>query len=160
QVNRVVNAPINGQVIPHGIGKHIKKPEEGSRLVSAFSVTRPFRIVYVSTVSSYKHHVNVIASCVSLHEAGYPITLEILGAVESGMRRKLRRAIEAATQGRDWIVVHGERPYAEIDSIYRAADLGLFASSCENLPIILLEKMAAGLPVACSARASMPEVLG
>src|SRR5690606_21069009 len=63
QVNRVVNAPINGQVIPHGIGKHIKKPEEGSRLVSAFSVTRPFRIVYVSTVSPYKHHVNVIAAC-------------------------------------------------------------------------------------------------
>ena len=34
------------------------------------------------------------------------------------------------------------------------------ASSCENQPIILLETMAAGLPIASSSRGPMPEVLG
>ena len=36
----------------------------------------------------------------------------------------------------------------------------IFASSCENLPIILLEAMASHLPIACSNRLPMPEVLG
>jgi glycosyltransferase involved in cell wall biosynthesis len=38
--------------------------------------------------------------------------------------------------------------------------MAVFASSCENLPIILLEKMAAGLPIICSNKGPMPEVLG
>jgi glycosyltransferase involved in cell wall biosynthesis len=41
-----------------------------------------------------------------------------------------------------------------------AADLFLFASSCENLPIILLEAMIAGLPIVSSSHGPMPEVLG
>jgi glycosyltransferase involved in cell wall biosynthesis len=43
---------------------------------------------------------------------------------------------------------------------YAQADLGLFASSCENMPNILLETMASGLPIACSRLGPMPEVLG
>src|SRR5262249_3464597 len=35
-----------------------------------------------------------------------------------------------------------------------------FASSCENMPNILLEAMSAGLPIACSKLGPMPEVLG
>jgi glycosyltransferase involved in cell wall biosynthesis len=38
-------------------------------------------------------------------------------------------------------------------------DLFVFASSCENLPVTLLEAMAVGLPIACSNRGPMPEVL-
>ena len=36
----------------------------------------------------------------------------------------------------------------------------VFASSCENLPIIMLEAMASGRPVASSGVGPMPEVLG
>jgi glycosyltransferase involved in cell wall biosynthesis len=43
---------------------------------------------------------------------------------------------------------------------YQRADAGVFASSCENMPNILLEMMAAGLPIACSSRGVMPEVFG
>lgn len=37
---------------------------------------------------------------------------------------------------------------------------GSIASSCENMPNILLETMASGLPIACSNLGPMPEVLG
>jgi glycosyltransferase involved in cell wall biosynthesis len=40
------------------------------------------------------------------------------------------------------------------------ADLFVFASSCENMPVTLLECMSMGLPIACSRRGPMPEVLG
>ena len=48
----------------------------------------------------------------------------------------------------------------DTDQYYKSADLGVFASSCENLPITLLENMASGLPIACSNLGPMPEVLG
>ena len=59
-----------------------------------------------------------------------------------------------------WIIYHGKLPYGRIDEIYYKANLGVFASSCENMPNILLETMAAGLPIACSDRSPMPEILG
>ncbi|MFH1733770.1 MAG: glycosyltransferase [bacterium] len=47
----------------------------------------------------------------------------------------------------------------ELPSLFANADLFAFASSCENLPVTLLEAMATGLPIACSNRGPMPEVL-
>ena len=39
-------------------------------------------------------------------------------------------------------------------------DIGVFASSCENLPITLLEMMGSGMQIACSNFSPMPEILG
>lgn len=36
----------------------------------------------------------------------------------------------------------------------------VFASSCENMPNTLVEAIAAGLPLACSRRGPMHEILG
>jgi glycosyltransferase involved in cell wall biosynthesis len=54
----------------------------------------------------------------------------------------------------------GRIPHNELHTRYAGADLCLFASTCENMPNILLEGMASGLPIACSNRGPMPEVLG
>jgi len=49
-----------------------------------------------------------------------------------------------------WVHYRGAVSYDALHQIYAEADIGNFASSCENLPIILLVTMAAGLPVVCS----------
>ena len=59
-----------------------------------------------------------------------------------------------------FLLYHGAVPFSEMHAYYQNADAFVFASSCENLPNILLEAMAAGLPIACSDRGPMPEVLG
>jgi len=46
-----------------------------------------------------------------------------------------------------------------IPMILSESDLFIFASSCENMPVTLIEGMASGLPIACSDRGPMPEVL-
>ena len=51
-------------------------------------------------------------------------------------------------------------PYNELYKVYHQADAFVFASSCETFGQILLEAMASGLPIACSNRSAMPEVLG
>jgi glycosyltransferase involved in cell wall biosynthesis len=50
-------------------------------------------------------------------------------------------------------------PHDKIPDLLKAADLFIFASSCENMPNTLLEAMSSGLPIACSDRGPMPEVL-
>jgi glycosyltransferase involved in cell wall biosynthesis len=47
---------------------------------------------------------------------------------------------------------------AELKAKYQAAQVGVFASSCETFGIILLEEMAMGLPLACANRSAMPEI--
>ena len=59
-----------------------------------------------------------------------------------------------------WLKYWGEVSFDQLHNHYKIADIGIFASSCENLPNILLETMAAGLPIACSNRGPMPEILG
>ena len=54
----------------------------------------------------------------------------------------------------------GAVAHAEIQYIYQKADIAVFASSCETFGQILIEYMAAGLPVACSNKSAMPELLG
>jgi glycosyltransferase involved in cell wall biosynthesis len=49
--------------------------------------------------------------------------------------------------------------HAELPNHYQQADVFVYASSCENMPNILLEAMASAKPIACSSRGPMPEVL-
>ena len=50
-------------------------------------------------------------------------------------------------------------PQQELPNHLAQADLFIFASGCENMPNTLVEAMAVGLPIACSNRGPMPEVL-
>ena len=59
----------------------------------------------------------------------------------------------------EWVFYNASISYDDLHQKYLDADLGLFASSCENMPNILLETMGAGLPIACSNRQPMPEIL-
>ena len=47
----------------------------------------------------------------------------------------------------------------KIHEIYKTANIGIFASSCENLPITLLEMMSSGIPIACSNLSPMRDLL-
>jgi glycosyltransferase involved in cell wall biosynthesis len=68
--------------------------------------------------------------------------------------------MESMDPNSEFVRYSGPVPYAELPSRYHQADLFVFASSCENMPNVLVEAMVAGLPIACSDRGPMPEVLG
>lgn len=54
----------------------------------------------------------------------------------------------------------GEMAHEDLEAAYHNADGFIFASSCENLPNILIEAMSAGIPIASSNSPPMPDVLG
>jgi glycosyltransferase involved in cell wall biosynthesis len=53
----------------------------------------------------------------------------------------------------------GSVPHSQMAEICENADIGIFASTCENLPNTLLEYMASRLPIASSNFGPMPEIL-
>lgn len=141
--------------IPHGVSDVFRFAPRPQRPLASYSQTEPFRILYTSIVDVYKHQWNVAEAVQRLRAEGMPVVLELVGPAYEPAMRKLRAVIRG-----DAVRIRGEVPFAELPQAYRDADAFVFASSCENMPNILLEAMAAGLPIACADRGPMPEVLG
>jgi glycosyltransferase involved in cell wall biosynthesis len=148
-------------VIPHGIGDQFKLSPRLQNDIGVYSLGRPFELVYVSVVDVYKHQASVIEGVHRLREeTGWPIELHLVGPSFAPALRKMYSAISRFDPKGEWVRFRGNLSYDLLPTVYANADAGIFASSCENLPIILLEMMGAGLPIACSNRDPMPQVLG
>lgn len=147
-------------IIPHGIDQRFVCPPREQFAIDRYSVNRPFRILYVSIVDMYKHQWKVAEAMAQLRTSGLPVILDLVGASYPPALARLKQTISQVDPSGEFIQYAGPVPHAELHERYAQADLCLFASSCENMPNILLEGMASGLPIACSNRGPMPEVLG
>ena len=146
--------------IAHGILDRFRAPPRPAVRIEDCGPERPFRILYVSIVDVYKHQWVLAEAVAKLGRKGLPVRLDLVGPAYPPAGRRLERALrEVDPEGR-WVRVVGPVPNAKLHERYAEADLVAFASSCENLPIIMLEAMASGNPIACSDRGPMPEVLG
>lgn len=148
-------------IIPHGVSEAFFCPPRPQHAVDSRAPARPFRLLYVSVVEPYKHQWHVVEAVARLRRGGMPVTLELVGAAtHPPSRLRLRAAIDRCDPDGRFIAWRGHVPFAELPAIYRRADLFVFASSCENLPNILMEAMAAGVPICAADRGPMPELLG
>jgi N-acetyl sugar amidotransferase len=159
-VIRQVTGPLtNMQVIPHGIGENFKR----SRVREAWpdDSTRPIRCIYVSHTTMYKHQWVVVRAIARLRERGHNLSLHLVGAGFgwTPALARLERELAYSDPDGEFVEVLGPVGHREIPALLANADIFVFASSCENMPNTLVEGMAAGLPIACSNRGPMPEVL-
>jgi glycosyltransferase involved in cell wall biosynthesis len=102
----------------------------------------------------------VVEAIAILRKKGLSIELDLVGPANPRVLKRLNTTIDCVDAERHWAHYHGSIAFEELHHQYAQADLGLFASSCENMPNILLETMASGLPIACSNKGPMPEILG
>lgn len=153
---------VNGKTcnIPHGINKQFVCVPRKPLAVSQYSLSRPFRILYVSIVEVYKHQCHVVEAVRQLRKIGLPVTLDLVGPATPVAMKRLQKKMEQVDPTGEFIRYLGEVPYTKLNNCYEKADIFVFASSCEAFGQILLEAMSAGLPIACSNKSSMPFVLG
>jgi glycosyltransferase involved in cell wall biosynthesis len=147
-----------GRVIPHGIEARFAPRAETAR-ADAAGDGKPFRLLYVSVVDVYKHQWRVVEAVSQLQSEGARIELVLIGPAYPPALKKLEHALRDSPLDPGSVRYLGPVPHSELDPHYRAADAFVYASSCENLPNILLEAMASGIPIASSDRGPMPEVL-
>jgi glycosyltransferase involved in cell wall biosynthesis len=148
------------RVIAHGLEPRFFLAPRTAIEVDKLSAARPFRLLYVSIVDVYKHQWHVVRAIHALRHSGVPIELDLIGPATPQALAMLRTAIDEIDPSGAFVRYRGPVPFEELHDAYQAADAFVFASSCENLPNILLEAMAAGLPIASSSYGPMPEVLG
>jgi glycosyltransferase involved in cell wall biosynthesis len=155
-------APKNGRttVIPHGVDDRYRREPLPQRPIGEYSNARPFRILYVSKVDVYKHQWHVAAAVAQLRLAGLPVSLDLIGPAYGPALARLRETMRQVDPDGAIIRYLGPVGQTDLPAHYHGANAFVFASTCENMPNILLEAMAAGLPIACLRRRPMSEILG
>ncbi|MFC1636037.1 glycosyltransferase family 4 protein [Planctomycetota bacterium] len=161
----IVKREVNGQitketVIPHGVDSRFSCQPREQKDISEYSLQNPFRILYVSIVNLYKHQWNVAEAVSKLRRTGLPVQVDFVGPAYPPALRRLKTAMTTFDPEGEYLHYIGPVPFNQLHTMYHQADAFVFASSCENMPNILLEAMAAGLPIACSNKGPMPEILG
>lgn len=144
-------------VIPHGVGDNFKQITSTGFCQEKNG--KEIRCLYVSNTEMYKHQWVVVKAIGYLRRRGYNVSLLIVGGSTGYPQRLLEKEIARTDPQRKFIETRGFLPHKEIPGIIAQADIFIFASSCENMPNTLVEAMAGGIPIACSDKGPMPEIL-
>lgn len=159
--NTVLGAtgPLAGEmtIVPHGVDGAFFAAPRKARVGSADA--DPLRLLYVSPIEPYKHQWNVLEAVAVTRRGGFPVKIDFVGPLRNAARR-FEMALKRCREAEQFVTLRGGIPHQQLPDLYRSADLFIYASSSENLPNVLLEAMASGLPIACSDRGPMPDVLG
>jgi len=147
-------------IIPHGINRRFFLQPRPQRKAEEFSESHPCKVLYVSTIDVYKHQWHVAEAVAQLKREGLPVRLDLVGPANLLALKRLGKTLLRLDPSEEFICYRGAVQYSELPSYFHGADIFVFASSCENMPNVLLEGMAAGLPIACSNRGPMSEILG
>lgn len=147
-------------IIPHGIDGRFFQQPRAQRPLAEYGGEHTFRLIYVSIVNTYKHQWYVAEAVAKLRAECLPVTLDLIGPAYRPALRRLQRTLQRVDPAGSATRYIGSVPHDHVPSHYAGAGLCVFASSCETFGQILLEAMASGLPIACSNRGPMPEILG
>lgn len=141
-------------VIPHGVNREFLHRRD------SYEVREDFRLLYVSRINLYKHQWIVAEAAARLREEGLPVRLRLVGDSANQAHRMLEETVRRHPVLEEILEWEGGAAYGELPRIYRSADAYIYGSTCETFGMTLLEAMASSLPIACSERSSMSEMLG
>jgi glycosyltransferase involved in cell wall biosynthesis len=147
-------------LVPHGVEPRFRSAPRPQRQLANCSIESPFKLLYVSILMPYKHQLAVMHAVAALRRSGAPVELTLVGQAWGRYGRRVLRLSRDLDPSGTFIRWRGAVAFDEIAATYHQADAFIFASSCENLPNIMIEAMAAGLPIISSSMGPMPEVLG
>lgn len=143
-------------VIYHGCS-----PRFASGKQSQNENTSTLKLLYVSSIDEYKHQDKLVEAVFRLLQKGYHLELTLVGRVFSeGMLRRVTHLCEQFAQYPAAVTYVGETPYESLQAYYQSSDIFVYPSTCETFGLTLLEAMCCGLPIACSNRSSLPEIVG
>jgi L-malate glycosyltransferase len=133
------------EVVPNVVDTEVFAPPAGERPPGQ-------RLFNVAWLAEKKGHRYLLEALTELPEA----TLDVVGDGE--LRGELER-LTAELGLADRVRFLGERPKAEVAERMRAADLFVLPSLAENLPVVLIEAQASGLPAVATRVGGVPELL-
>lgn len=145
----------NVKIIPHGVSNNFRVRTNNGIWSDK---KKQIKCVYVSNVELYKHQWNVALAIQNIKNKGYNISIDFIGGGAGKAQLKFEKTIKTIHDN-EYLVQHEFITHSKLPQLIQGKDIFIFASSCENMPNTLIEGMSSGLPIACSNRGPMPEVL-
>lgn len=122
--------------------------------VSQFKRERSLPDEFVLYAGALKRHKNPLALAEIVNRLKYPVV------IASGDVKIFRNKIMPVADYKNMFSIVEVDTHLELALLYNSARMFVFPSFYEGFGLPPLEAMACGLPVACSDRASLPEVVG
>jgi glycosyltransferase involved in cell wall biosynthesis len=145
----------NVLVIPNGINEELFKRKS----ISRNSFDDEFRLLFLGGIDRKKGIYDLIKVIESLQKKGQRLKLIIVGDErESGTKKDIERIIKKRELD-PYVEIVGKVDYKETPSFYHSADAYILPSYSEGLPMVILEAMAAGLPVISTKIGAIPEII-
>lgn len=150
----------NTSIIHHGISSDFRGELKPQKPIGDYSFKNPYELLYVSSIWPYKHQWNIVKSISKLRQAGYPVVLRIVGSNDHPQSGEiLKFTMLEEDPHHNFIFWEQGVSLNEIAKYYKRSNGFIFASTCENMPNILVEAMSSGIPILCSNFQPMPEFL-
>jgi glycosyltransferase involved in cell wall biosynthesis len=148
-ISKILSLKRSCRVIPHGVEPRFNLTKRDYNKVKV--------LTYVSPFYPYKHQEELIKAFL-MSKIFIGSELWLVGEYNNSYGKKLISKYSLLNNSS--VRLFGNVKHENIQHIYQNSDIFAFPSSCENLPNILLEAMASGLPIICSEKGPMPDVLG
>ena len=143
----------NFKIINHGISNKFRKCKK-----SKTNKTKKIKCIYVSNVDFYKNQWNVVKAFSDFKNDN--MELYLVGSLGDGKAKKLlEKTLLDIDPEKKFIKTLDHVNHNDLPTLLSSVDIFIFAASCENMPNTLVEGMASGLPILCSNRGPMPEIL-
>lgn len=147
------------RLIPHGIADEFRDVHR-SRNYRFPGRDEKLSLLYVSSFDVYKNQETVLLAVKRLRDDGRDVEVRFVGPRNPTAYRRFRRLRNRIDPSGEWSKVESEIGRHDLCARYAMSDIFIYASTCENLPNILLEAMAAGIPIVCSDSRPMSDILG
>lgn len=143
--------------IPHGADSSFQEIEH--RVSWPQPGERPISCIYISNAAPYKHQSEVVRAIAALRRERVEIQLTLVGGGSGTAQKQLVTQMALSDPKHEFVEQREFVPHGQLVDYLSRSDIFIFASSAEAFGITLLEGMAAGLPIACSDRSCLPELL-
>ncbi len=151
----------NKTYIPHGVSEKFRMKFARKDFLKKKNFL--INCLYVSNIAPYKNQWHVIRAIKILRDKGFNVQLTLTcGGSDDGheiSRRLLKKELLLSDPNHSFVKILGFVNQDKLPSLLKKANIFVFASSCENMPNTLIEAMSTGLPIACSKKGPMPEIL-
>ena len=145
--------PERSVVIPHGIDD-FEEPR-----ASYNSLSEKGKLIYISNVAEYKNQTNVLLAVKRLVDIGFKVEIMFVGGGQGHCYEEFLDLQKSLDSNNTYSKILPFVKRSALPELIAQHNIFLFASSCENMPITLLEGMVSRLPILCSNRGPMPEIL-
>jgi len=158
-ISKDLKNKLNFNIIYHGIEKKIQRlgKKNSNNLSWNTKKKKKIKIVYVSPLFYYKNHLTVAKAYSRLTKKYRNLDIKFIGDYKNNLSLYHNIINQNLSINKNNFV--GEVNHKDVIKILCKSDIFVFASSSETFGISLVEAMAIGMPIVCSNKSSLPEIL-